>query len=112
MLDVLLLRSKSEHCHFFVVVGREDEVRRVTGGTTWVRQWALVNEHHVGPTELAQVTDEAVAHDSGTDDNTLCTTWKFTHEIPPKRGPHPRWARPQLNFGSISAQYHHLKIGI
>jgi hypothetical protein len=94
------------------VVCREDEVRCVTGGTTWVRQWALVDEHHVGPTELAQVANETVAHDSGADNDTLCATWKFTHEIPPKRGPHPRWARPQLNFGSISAQYHHVKIGI
>jgi hypothetical protein len=50
------------------------------------------------------VTDEAIAYDSGTDYDALCTGWKLTHLETPKIG--------YMNeIRSISPQYHGQKIG-
>jgi hypothetical protein len=86
------------------VVGREDEVGCVACRATWVGQRTLVDLNHVGPTQLGKVTDEAIAYDSGTDYDALCTGWKLTHLETPKIG--------YMNeICSISPQYHGQKIG-
>ena len=66
------------------MVGGEDEVGGVTCRTTWVGERTLVDLDHVGPAQLGEVTDEAVAYDSGTDYDALCTGWKLTHLETPK----------------------------
>ena len=71
VVDVLVLAVDREERHLLVVVGREDEVRRVAGGATGVGQRAFVDEHHVGPAESTQMADQAVADDAGTDDHHL-----------------------------------------
>ena len=53
--------------HLLGVVDREDEVRRVAGRATRVRQRPLVEQHEVGPAELGEMADEAVADDAGAD---------------------------------------------
>ena len=71
MVDVLVLALEREERHLLVVVGREDEVRGVAGGAAGVGQRALVDLHHVGPAEAAEVADQAVADDAGADDHAL-----------------------------------------
>jgi len=66
------------------VVGREDEVGGVACLATWVGQWAFVDLDHVGPTQLGEVAHEAIAYDSGTDYDALCTGWKLTHVEAPQ----------------------------
>ena len=53
--------------HLLRVVDREDEVRRVAGRAARVRQRALVEQDEVGPAELGEMADEAVADDAGAD---------------------------------------------
>jgi hypothetical protein len=70
-VDVLVLAVDGEERHLLVVIRGEDEVRRVAGAATGVGQRALVDLHHVGPAEAAEVADEAVADDAGADDDDL-----------------------------------------
>ena len=77
VLFILLLALDGEERHLLVVIGRENEVRRVTGGATGVGQGALVEQHDVGPAETAEVTDQAVADDPGTDDHDPRLRWNL-----------------------------------
>ncbi len=66
------------------MVGREDEVGGMACRTTWVGQRSLVDLHHVGPAQLGEVADEAIAYDSGANNDALCTGWKLTHVEAPQ----------------------------
>ena len=84
VIDVLVLAVDREERHLLVVIGREDEVRGVAGGTTGVGQRSLVDHDHVGPAETAEVTGEAVADDAGTDDDDLGGGRDFAHVVYPR----------------------------
>ena len=70
-LLVLLDRVEREVGDLAGVVGQEDEVGGVTGRAARVGQRALVDLDDVGPAQLGQVVDQAVADDAGADDDDL-----------------------------------------
>ena len=72
-----------QQAHLLVVVHREDEVGGVAGGPAGVGQRALVQQYQIGPPQLAQVPDQAVAHDSRTDYYALGLLWDLSHVLPP-----------------------------
>src|SRR3954466_6043543 len=71
VLDVLALALQREERHLLAVIGGEDEVRGGAGGAAGVRQRAFVDLDHVGPTEAAEVADQAVADDACADDHAV-----------------------------------------
>ncbi len=73
----------TEQSHLLVVIDREDEVGGVTGGTAGVGQRALVDEDHVGPTEIGQVADHTIADDAGSDHDDLGAARKVAHSLIP-----------------------------
>jgi hypothetical protein len=62
------------------VVGQEDEVGRVAGRAPRVGQRPLVDLDDVGPAELGEVVDQAVADDAGADDDALGLGWDVCHD--------------------------------
>ena len=80
---VLVGALLAEQRHLLVVIDGEDEVRRVPCRSTWVRQWALVDQDHVGPAESGQMADEAVADDAGADDDNFGGGGEVTHVFSP-----------------------------
>ena len=83
VFDVLLLGCKREQCHLFVVVGGEDEVGSVTRRSAGVGQWTLVDQHHVGPSQFREMTNQTVADDACADDDALGATWELAHVLTP-----------------------------
>jgi hypothetical protein len=74
--DVLTLALQRQQRHLLVVVGREDEVRRVACGAPRVRQRALVDLDEIGPAEAGEMPHQAVADDPGTDHHALRLRWQ------------------------------------
>ena len=70
-LLVLAHRVQREVGDLAGVVDGKDEVRRVPGRAAGVGQRAHVELDDVGPAELGEVVDEAVADDAGSDDDDL-----------------------------------------
>src|SRR5579871_2245558 len=69
------------------MVGKEDEVRGMSGGSTRVRHAALVEQDDVLPAEARQVKDHAVADDAGADDDDAGLRGQAAHRrAPPMRG--------------------------
>ena len=74
---VLVGALHTEQCHLLVVIDREDEVRCMTSRTTGVRERALVDEHHVSPAKSGEMAHQAVADDSGANDDDLGGSGEF-----------------------------------
>ncbi len=78
-LFVLALALEREERHLLVVVGGEDEVRGVACRAPRVGEWALVEQHDLGPTQSGEVAGQAVADDAGADDHALGAGGDFSH---------------------------------
>ena len=61
------------------MIYREDEVRRVASRPPWIWEGAFVEENYVRPPHVTQMTNEAVANNTGTNYDTFCLLWEFAH---------------------------------
>jgi hypothetical protein len=55
----------------------------VARGASGVGEWPLVDEHHVGPSQLGQMPNQTVADNACANDYALGSTWKLAHVTTP-----------------------------
>lgn len=71
----------------------------------WER--TFVDQDHVFPSQLGQMTNDAIADDAGANNDDLGAMWKFAHvETPELSTTVPARDVAWIGVGSISVQYH------